>query len=100
MFFKSTFISLLIAFFALADAAATTKTKKPSKAPVGKPSLKPTTAPTKSNKIITHSDNIPLPYNNFLAIAGTDGILVSDFQSIWASMNLLYIVLFSRVSQV
>lgn len=82
MFSKSAFISLLIAFFALADAA-TTKTKKPSKAPVGKPSLKPTTAPTKSNKIITHSDNIPLPYNNFLAIAGTDGI-VSDFQSISA----------------
>ena len=63
--------------------------KKPSKAPIGKPSIKPTIAPTKSNKIVTKSDNVPLPYNNFVAIAGTDGMYLFRYFYTTSSRQLI-----------
>ena len=78
MFSKLLILLALIAVSGSSDAAASTTTKKPSKAPVSrKPSKapvskKPTKAPIIQPRII-NTENIPLPYNAYITVAGPVG---------------------------
>ena len=74
----SRFLIIFALFVVTIDAATMTTTKKPSKAPVApKPSKtpvskKPTKAPIIQPRII-NTENIPLPYNAYITVAGPKG---------------------------